>query len=69
MAKLQVRGKFNALGGADVGISHEYHVRNRSTREDDAAEELANQIETAMLIGDGHNDANWNEKHTRDSQG
>lgn len=56
MAELQIRGKLDALRRRDVTVGNENHVGDRSTGEDSAANELANQVNAAMLIRDGHDD-------------
>lgn len=69
MAELQIGGEFDALGGTDIGISHEDHIRNRSSGEDNATDKLAYQVETAMLVCDGHNDADGDEEDAGNTQG
>lgn len=58
MAEFQVRGELDALSGADVGVGHKYHVCDWAARENDATEQLADEVETAVLVGDSHDDTN-----------
>ena len=53
----------------NVSVGHEDHVCDGAAGEDGSANELADQIDTAMLVGDGHNDANWDEEDGTDSKG
>ena len=57
MPKLEVRGKLDALCRGDVAIRHEDEVGYRAAREDGTTDELADQVDAAMLVGDGHDDA------------
>ena len=66
MAQLEVRREFYALGGRDVPVRHEDHVGDRSSGEDDAADELANEVDAAVLVGYGHDDAVGDEEDGAD---
>ena len=46
-----------------------HHVGYRPSGKDDSADELADKIETAVLIRDGHDDADWYEEHGGDGKG
>lgn len=69
VTEFQVGGEFDALRGADVAVCHENHIGYRSSGEDDAADELADEVQAAVLIGDGHDNANGDEQHGGDAQG
>ena len=60
MPELQVRGELYALSRGDVAVGDEDHVGDGAAGEDDAADELADQIEGGVLIRDCHNDADGN---------
>ena len=62
VAQFQIGRKFNALCGADVAVCDEDHVCDRSAGEDDATDQLTDKIETAVLVGYCHHDADWNEE-------
>lgn len=68
MTEFQVRGEFDALRGADIGVGDKDHVRDRAAGKYDATEELADQVETAVLVGDGHDDTNRYEENAGDRQ-
>ncbi len=68
MAKFQIRRELDALCRADVAIRHKDHVCDRAARKYDTADELADQIQTAMLIRDSHDDANRDEEHASDAK-
>lgn len=61
MAKLKVGREFDALGGADVAVGDKDHVGDRAAGEDDAADELADEVEAAVLVRDCHDYADWDE--------
>lgn len=48
--------------GRDVAISDENHVSHRAAREEGTTDELADEVDAAMLVGDGHDNANGDEK-------
>lgn len=68
MAEFQVRREFYALGGADIGVGHKDHVRDRAAGKYGATEELADQIETAVLVGDSHDKTDWYKENAGDHQ-
>ena len=46
-----------------------YHVGDGSPGEDDAADELADEVEAAVLVCDGHDDADGDEEEGGDGEG
>ena len=46
-----------------------HHICNRPPREDYAADELADEVETAVLIRNGHDNAHWYEEDGGDGKG
>ena len=57
MTELEVGGEFNPLCRTDVAVGHKNHVRHGTTGEDDTANELADEVKAAVLIGDGHDNS------------
>ena len=39
-------------------VTIHYHICNGSTRKNESADNLADEVETAVLVCDGHDDAN-----------
>lgn len=68
MAEFEVRREFYTLRGGDVTVRHEDHVCDGSTWEDSTANELADEVNTTVLICDGHNDADWDEEDRANSE-
>ena len=66
MAKLQVGREFNTLCRTDIAVSDEYHVRDGPAGEHNTTDELADEIEAAVLIRYSHNDAHGDEEHGGD---
>lgn len=62
MAELHVGGELEALGGSDVAVGHKDHVCDGTTGKDRATNELADEVETTLLIRDSHDDADGNEE-------
>lgn len=55
---------------ADVGrMVNAHHICNRPPREDYAADELADEVETAVLIRNGHDNTHWYEEDGGDGKG
>ena len=49
--------------GLKVGwLTRAHHISNGPPWKDYPADELADEVETALLIRDGHDDADWYEK-------
>ena len=69
MSKLEIGSKFDALRGRDVAICHEDHIGDWPPGEDCATNELADEVDTAVLVRDRHDDAYWNEQNGTDAQG
>ncbi len=69
VAQLEIGREFDALRGGDISICHKYHVGNRSAGKDGASDELADEIDAAMLIRHGHDDTNGDEEHTAYCEG
>jgi hypothetical protein len=51
-----------------VSVGNEDHVCDWAAREYSSAYELTDQIDTAMLVGDGHDYSDWDEKDGADPQ-
>jgi hypothetical protein len=62
VAELEVGREFEALRRSDVSVGCKDHVGNRTPREGDTADELADEIEAALLVCDGHDYANGYEE-------
>ena len=69
MTKFEVCREFDSLGGRDIAICYEDHVGDRSTWKNSTANELADEIDAAVLICDGHDDADGNEENRADAKG
>lgn len=50
-------------GGINIAICNKHHIRDRTSRKQTPADQLADQKQTALLIGDGHHDPDWHKKH------
>jgi len=68
MAELEIGSKFQALGCRDVAKGCEDHVRDRSTGEYNTADELADEVDAALLVCDGHDDADGDEEDCADAK-
>lgn len=66
VAELEVGGELDALGRGDVAIGDEDHVGDGAAGEGDAADELADEVDAAVLVGDGHDDAVGDEEDGAD---
>lgn len=53
-----VRGEIN------IAICHKHHIRDRASREQTPADQLADQKQTALLVGDGHHNPDRHKKHS-----
>jgi hypothetical protein len=62
MAEFEVRGEFYTLRGGDVTVRNEDHVCDGSPWENGTANELTDEVNTAVLICDSHDDADWDEE-------
>ena len=62
MAEFQIGGELDALGGRDVAVGDEDHVGDGAAGKDDAADQLADEVEARVLVCDGHDDADGDEK-------
>lgn len=69
VAELEVGGELDALGGGDVAVGDEDHVGDGAAGEGDAADELADEVDAAVLVGDGHDDAVRDKEDGADCQG
>lgn len=67
--KLEVGGKLDALRGGNIAVGDKDHVCNGAAREYDAADELADEVDAAVLVGDGHDDAVGDEEYGADGEG
>ena len=52
-----------------VAVGDEDHVRDGAAGEDAAADELADEEEAALLVGDGHDDSNGDEEDSTHAEG
>ena len=68
MAEFEVGCEFEALGRRDVSEGCEDHVGNWSPGEDTSADQLAYEVDAALLVGDGHDDANGDEESRADAE-
>jgi hypothetical protein len=69
MAQLQIGTELDALGGRDVPVGDEDHVCDWPAGEEDAADELADQVDAAVLVCDGHDDGDGDEEEGADGEG
>lgn len=69
VAELEVGGELDALGGGDVAVGDEDHVGDGAAGKGDAADELADEVDAAVLVGDGHDDAVGDEEDGADCEG
>lgn len=69
VAEFEVRGEFDALGRGDVRVGDEDHVGDGAAGEEFPGDELADQVEGGVLIGDGHDDAGGDEEDGGDAEG
>lgn len=67
--ELEVGGELDALGGGDVAIGDKDHVGDGAAGKGDAADELADEVDAAVLVGDGHDDAVGDEEDGADGEG
>ena len=63
MTELEIGRELNTLGGGNVAVGNEDHVGDGTTREDSAADELTDEVDTTMLVCDGHDDAVRDEEY------
>ena len=66
VAKLEIRGELQSLSHRDVTPSLEHHHRDRMTRESVANDELGNNVEPDLLVGDSLDDADGDDVHEGD---
>jgi len=69
VAKLQVGCELDTLGRGNVAVGNKDHVSDRTAREYGARDELADQVDAAVLVGDGHDDADGDEEHAANAEG
>ena len=50
-------------------VTSPYHICNRSTWKNEPADDLADEVETAVLVCDGHDDADGYKKEGGDRKG
>lgn len=67
--EFEVGGELDALGGGDVAVGDEDHVGDGAAGEGDAADKLADEVDAAVLVGDGHDDAVGDEEDGADGEG
>lgn len=68
VAEFEVRGELESLRGGNVSESRENHVCDGASREHDATDELADEIDTALLVGDSHHYADRDEQNCTNAQ-
>ena len=68
MPELEIGGELNPLSRTDVAVGYKNHIRYGTTGEYNTANELADEVETAVLIGDGHDDGYGQEHDSGDTQ-
>lgn len=49
-----------------IAVCYEEHVSDRAAGEEITANELCNEIQAALLVGYGHDYADWNEEEGAD---
>lgn len=69
MAEFEVGGELDTLGGGDVAIGDEEHVCDGAAGEDGTADELADEVDAGVLVGDGHDDAVGDEEDGAEEEG
>lgn len=69
VAEFEVGGELDTLGGGDVAVGDEEHVGDGAAGEDGAADELADEVDTGVLVGDGHDDAVRDEEDGTEEEG
>lgn len=57
------------MGGGDVAVGDEDHVGDGTAGKDGAADELADEVDGGVLVGDGHDDADGDEENGADAEG
>jgi hypothetical protein len=67
MAKLEISRELYALRRGDVSVCNENHICDWPAGEDSTTHKLADQIDAAVLVGDSHDNADWNEKDGADT--
>lgn len=68
VAKLEVGGELQTLGGGDVAKCCKDHIGNRTTGKYDSADQLADEVDAALLVRNGHDNANGNEEDCPDAE-
>ena len=63
MTKFEVGCKLQGLRHRDVAPGLEHHHSNRATRERITNDELGDDIEANLLVGDGLDNTDWNDVH------
>ena len=66
MAKLEIRGELQSLSHRDVAPGLEHHHSDRMPGESVANDELGNNVEPDLLVGDSLNDADGDDVHEGD---
>jgi hypothetical protein len=68
MPEFEIGSKLDSLSRRDIAIGNENHISNWTTRESNASDELAYKVNAAVLVCDGHDDADWDEENGTDSE-
>lgn len=56
------------MGGADVAVGDEDHIGDWTAGEDGATDQLADEVEAAVLVGDCHDNRHWKKHDAGDSE-
>lgn len=62
VTEFEIGGELNSLCRGNISVCYEYHICNWSTRKYGTTYKLADEINAAVLIGDGHDDTNWDKE-------
>lgn len=68
VAEFEVGSELDALRRRDVAVRDEDHVGDGAAREDDAADELADEVDAAVLVRHRHDDAVGDEEEGADGE-
>ena len=69
VTELEVGGELDTLCRRDVAVGDKDHVGDGASGENGAGDQLADQVNAAVLICDGHDDADGDKENAADSEG
>lgn len=69
VAQFEIRRELDALRRGNITICDKNHVGDGTAGENNAANQLADQINATMLVRDCHDDAVWNEEDRSNAEG